>query len=268
MRGARIGHRFEPSRPVAELTLSRPSIPPRRSSMTARCARTCLAVSIALAAGATPRLGASFHEMQVEQALGGACGRVDQQAIQLRMRSSFQNFVGFARLFAFDAAGANKLLLLDFPDHVANGVVGDRVLVATPQLAAALGGPVDAVLGSPIPASYLEAGRLTFEDEFGTIYWSLAWGGTGYTGSTAGLAFNDADGEFGPPVAAPLADPASRAQRFTGAATALSTGNSADYALTAGEPTLTNNADADLTLVDCVFGDGFELGDADFWVAN
>ncbi len=41
---------------------------------------------------------ASFHFMQIEQVIGGVNGDTSAQAIQLRMRSSFQQFVAGARM--------------------------------------------------------------------------------------------------------------------------------------------------------------------------
>ena len=49
---------------------------------------------------------------------------------------------------------------------------------------------------SPIPATYLAAGSLTFEDDFGTILWRLSWGGPAYTGPNTGALTNDADGRI------------------------------------------------------------------------
>ena len=63
--------------------------PGRRSSL-----GIGLAVVVALGA---PAARASFHLMQIEQALGGVCGDTSAQAIaqaiQLRMRSGGQNLV-------------------------------------------------------------------------------------------------------------------------------------------------------------------------------
>ena len=77
----------------------------------------------------------------------------------------------------------------------------------------------------PIPMSYLAAGQLRFTDDFGTIYWSLSWGGSGFTGTTTGSLTNDADGNFGPPVASALPSTSLQALQFTGNASAFSTTN-------------------------------------------
>jgi uncharacterized repeat protein (TIGR01451 family) len=195
---------------------------------------------------------ASFHFMKVEEAIGGVGGDTSQQAIQLRMRSAFQHLVGSARLIAWDAAGLNPVTLIIFPSNVANAAQGARILVVSPAFASAYPGiPADFTTTSLIPSSYLPAGRLTFEDSVGTIYWSLAWGGAGYTGSTSGSLTNDADGDFGPPFGSALPSTTNRALLFTApdaTGDALSTTNLADYGLTTGAAVFTNNAGTSGTL--------------------
>jgi hypothetical protein len=222
-------------------------------------------VAVGLAVLAVQPAAASFHLMQIEQVIGPTCGRAGEQAIQLRMRAVGQNLVSYARLNVRDAAGANPVLLLNITTDVGASAAGSRVLLATADFATANGVTPDFTLANRIPSSYLAAGKLTFEDDFGNIYWSLAWGGASYTGTNMGLIDNDADGNFNPPVGSPLANPFSLAIRFPGAAGAMSTNNAADYALTVAEPTFTNNAGTGVTLADCIFGDSFESGDASVW---
>jgi hypothetical protein len=189
--------------------------------------------------------GASFHLMQVEQVIGGVDGSTAVQAIQLRMRSAFQEFVSGGRLVARDATGANPVLLIAFPTDVANGALGDRVLAATSAFASATNPPLtpDFILTSPIPDSYLPAGTLTWEDDFGTILWRLSWGGAGYTGPGTGAPLtNDTDGNFAPSFAGPLPSSSGKALLFRFAANAMSTNNANDYALTTGPASFTNNA--------------------------
>jgi hypothetical protein len=219
----------------------------------------CLAV-VACAAPAS----ASFHLMQIEQVVGGVCGDPTSQAIQLRQRTVGQNLVAGTRLVARDAAGVNPVILLTFPSNVANGATGATILATTSGLASTFGVTPDFTLAQAIPESYLAAGRLTFEDGGGFIYWSLAWGGASYTGSNAGTFDNDADGNFGTPFGSALPRSTSTSVRFPGAATAPSTNNAADYAFSSGAATLTNNAGGATTLP-CVFGDGFASGDFSAW---
>jgi hypothetical protein len=196
-------------------------------------------LALVLAAGPA---AATFHTMQIEQVIGGVDGDASVQAIQLRTRSGGQNLVSQARLYARDAAGTNAVLLLDFPSDVADPAAGVRILAATASFSAHTTPTVtpDFVLTSPIPETYLSAGSLTFEDDFGTVYWRLSWGGASYTGSGAGVLTNDADGNFSPPFPNPLPSTSGVAVLFQGAHTAPSTNNAADYALTVGPATFFN----------------------------
>jgi len=202
---------------------------------------------------ASPAL-ASFHLMKIEQAMGGVGCDTAQQVVQLRMRFVGQNLVGSAsaRLIAHDAAGLNPVTLIVFPTNPPNGGQGDRILVVSPAFAAAHPTvAADFTMTSVIPPGYLAAGRLTFEDSLGTILWSLAWGGGGYTGSNTGSITNDADGNFGPPFGGALPSTTTQALRFSAAdptGAAPSTSNAADYSVTAGPAVLTNNAGASFTL--------------------
>jgi hypothetical protein len=194
--------------------------------------------------------GATFHLMQIEQVIGGVNGVTGVQAIQLRMRSSFQDLVSNARLVVRDATGANPVVLIAFPRDVTNAVAGDRVLAATSAFASATIPSLtpDFILTNPIPDSYLAAGTLTYEDNLGTILWRLCWGGGGYTGSGTGALTNDADGNFRPPFAAALPSTTTQALLFRFASGALSTNNANDYALTTGVATFTNNSRASGTI--------------------
>jgi len=187
---------------------------------------------------------ATFHLMQIEQVIAGVDGDNTVQAIQLRMRTTFQNQLQNARLNVRDAAGNNPILLIDFTTPVAIQATGGHVLAATANFSAHTSPAVtpDYILTNPIPPAYLAAGSLTFEDDFGTIYWRLSWGGAGYTGSGAGSTANDIDGIFNPPTTLTPPTASNRALVFTGAATAQSTNNAANYALTSGASVFTNNA--------------------------
>jgi hypothetical protein len=223
-----------------------------------RISRVMLAAAV-LATVLVRPAGASFHLMQIERVIGGVDGSTAVQAVQLRMRSSFQNLVSNGRLVVRDATGANPVLLIAFPTDVTNSAAGDRVLAATSAFASATSPSLtpDFILTNPIPASYLPAGTLTWEDDFGTILWRLSWGGAGYTGSGAGAITNDADGVFSPPFAGPLPSSSGQALLFQGAASALSTNNASNYALTTGSAAFTNNARASGTVVSLVgVGDG------------
>ncbi len=192
----------------------------------------------------------TFHVMQIEQVIGGVNGDTSKQAIQLRMRSFFQNQMQNGRLLAYDATGSNPVLIIAFPSPVTNANQGDRVLVTTAAFNSATSPACvpDFTMTNPIPASYLAAGKLCYQDNFGTILWILAWGGAGYTGSMMGSLTNDADGNFGPPFAGPCPTSSTVALLFQGAAADPSVSNITDYALTTGPAIFTSNSRAGFTL--------------------
>ena len=193
---------------------------------------------------------ATFHLIQIEQVIGGVNGDTSAQAIQFRMRSSGENLVSQGRLVAFDAMGANPILVLDVAQNVPRGNTGSRVLIVSSNFVnttTPVAAP-DFVLSDLIPADYLAAGRLVWEDDFGTVYWSLSWGGTNYTGSNAGSTLNDNNGDFGPSFDGPLPSSDTNALAFIGSASAQSTANAADYTLTTGGATFVNNAGESFTL--------------------
>lgn len=195
---------------------------------------------------------ATFHLMQIEQVIGGVNGDATAQAIQLRMRGAGQNLVSSSRINVRDAAGLNPILIVNMGTNVANGVAGDRVLIVSSAFQGYVA-PVqtpDFTMTSLIPASYLAAGSLTFEDDFGTIYWRLSWGGAGYTGPGNMSTLNDANGNCSPAFAGPLPSTSLQALRFNGVASAQSTTNAADYSLTTGASSWTNNARLTESLMD------------------
>ncbi len=196
---------------------------------------------------------ASFHVMQIEQVIGGVNGDTTAQAIQLRLRSGGQNQLQFASLRTVDAAGANEVLLDNMGTSVTDGTLGSRVLITTPNFANYTDIPlVSDFTMVPIPVSYLAAGQLTFENSSGSVtYWSLSWGGSGFTGSTlanSGIT-NDDDGDYGPPVDGALPSNSLSALLFQGIASAKSKKNVDDYVLTSGAATFINNAGTEFTLV-------------------
>jgi hypothetical protein len=185
---------------------------------------------------------ASFHLMQIEQVIGSVNGNPGAQAIQLRMRVLGESFVSLGRLRAWDAAGANPIVIVDPTTDVTNDAAGSRVLFATSTFANTFGPAPDFIITNPIPASYLAAGSLTWEANGGTVYWRLSWGGASYTGPGTGSTLNDPDGNFSPPFPFGLPTSGNQALLFTGLASATSTDNAADYQFTTGDPVFTNNA--------------------------
>lgn len=227
--------------------------------MSLRTVITSAAAAAGIAALAAGPAAATFHFMQIHQVIGGVDGDPTAQAIQLRTRSAGQNLVNQGRLYAHDAAGLNEVLLLNIPGDVVNSAAGVRILFATASFSSHTTPAVtpDFLLTNPIPPSYLPAGSLTFEDDFGTVYWRLSWGGALYTGSTTGIAVNDANGNFGPPHDGPLPSADNKALLFLGTAGALSTTNLADYDVTAGAATFFNATGGSGTVQSLVaVGDG------------
>lgn len=214
-------------------------------------ARSVSSFALALIAlGATQPALASFHLMQIEQVMVGVNGDPSAQFIQLRMRSVGQHFVNQSRVKVYDAAGLNPILLKDLTTDVTNQSTGDRVLLFSANMSSFTAAAItpDFTLTNLIPTSYFAAGSLTFEDDAGTIYWRLSWGGAAYTGSNAGNFANDSNSNFGPPFASPVSTSGIVALKFSGAASAGSTSNSVDYAFTTGAVTVTNNARASTTV--------------------
>ena len=223
---------------------------------------SALAVALVTVAS-TNTLHASFHLMQIEQVIGGVNGDTTAQAIQLRMRSPGQNLLltgapnAPARLVVRDAAGLNPVTLITFDSNVTNSNTGDTVLVTSSNFAADVSPGflgalrtstnADFTLTNLIPTSYLNAGKLTYEESTGTILWSLAWGGASYTGSTSGAnGFNGAadPGKFGGPL------PSSNlgALLYSGAANGTNSNDATDYAVTTGAATFTDNARSNFTV--------------------
>jgi hypothetical protein len=150
---------------------------------------------------------------------------------------------------AWDAAGANPVLLVDMTTNVPNGAAGAQILIATSNF---LPGLTPDFVMAPIPPAYLPDGKITFEDDAGNVWWGFAWGGAAYTGTNTGFSVaqggNDDEGNFNPPFAGVLQSANTQAVRFTGAAGDLSTNNAAQYALTPGAAVFTNNAGSNGTV--------------------
>lgn len=195
---------------------------------------------------------ASFHAMQIEQVIAGVNGDTTAQAIQLRMRFNNQNHLAFGRMVAWDAAGGNPVIVVDFATSVPNGIAGNNVLIASNSFVAQTtpAAVPDFVMAALIPDSYLDSGSLTFERDDGLVFWRLSWGD--YTGDTTGDLFNDLDGDFGPPFPEPLPTACARALQFQGAFSDRSLTNADDYAVTTVPAVFVNNA-----------GDGFDVNTVD-----
>jgi hypothetical protein len=210
-------------------------------------------VGISLSVVSSPTAKASFHLMQIYQVIGGVNGDTSAQAIELRMRSPGQNnfLSNNPKLVAVDATGANPVTLITLGSNVAFGNLGSTVLITTSNFKNYTSNPAtfltDFTLTNSIPVSYLNGGRLLYEDSFNNILWSLAFGGSNYTGPTNGETTNGvADpGKFG----GPLPSNTLRALLYQGTTSGQNTNNATDYGLTSGAATFTNNAGTNFTVV-------------------
>ncbi|MBS0197319.1 MAG: hypothetical protein JSR77_11225 [Planctomycetes bacterium] len=207
-----------------------------------------LLVPAAAVASLASAASASFHIMQIEKIMLGYDGDPTVQAVQLRMRSSFQNQVQFSRIVARNATGGGAIVVCDMNAPVSGTALGARVLIATSNFAGKTtpAAAPNFTITNLVPSSYLAGGRLTFEDDFGTIYWSVSWGS--YTGSQTGSITNDSDGNFGPGVAGAFPITGTTALKFTGSASAASTTNAANYAYETSNVVFTNNAGTNFTV--------------------
>ena len=197
---------------------------------------------------------AGFHLMQIEQVIGGVNGNNTAQAIQLRTRAGSQNFLSSTRITAWDASGLNPVLLFDFGATYSPAADnGDSILLSSTAFNVGMLTTVpsyspDFTLTNVIPASYLSGGKITFGNDANTsFYWSFAFGA--YTGANTGTTDNDTNGNFGSPFASALPTASLQGVRFTGASSALSTTNVADYALTANPATVKNANSVSFTVV-------------------
>src|SRR5262249_1555527 len=105
---------------------------------------------------------ASFHETQIQQVIAGVNGDTSVQAIQLRARAGFQNFVSQGQVKVADATGANLIVILDLTQNVTNGNTGDTVLIASSNFVNFTNPPAvpDFTMTATIPDSYMAAGTL------------------------------------------------------------------------------------------------------------
>jgi len=212
---------------------------------------------------------ANHHVMQIQLIIGGVNGDKTAQAIQLRQRFAGQNLVSFGRLKAYDANGLNPIILIDFMTNVTNAQGGDTILVCTNSFKTTTNPTTvpDFTMTNPIPLSYLNAGRITFEFDGGNIWWAVAYGGASYLGSNTLDLTNDSNGNAAPAFGTGLPTASNKALQYIGAASGASTTNAADYAITTGAAVVTNNARVSFTVkAPCpgdLNGDGF-VDDSDF----
>ncbi|HLK11944.1 MAG TPA: hypothetical protein VKW76_11225 [Candidatus Binatia bacterium] len=108
------------------------------------------AVLVALAGAAPAR--AAFHISVIDEINAKAGGNPAEQYVQVRMLTSFQNFVAHARLTAFNCDGSFDRILLELPSNVPNQGADLRWIAATSP-AAAGGIAPDFTIPPGIPAT-------------------------------------------------------------------------------------------------------------------
>ncbi|MFN0152140.1 MAG: FlgD immunoglobulin-like domain containing protein [bacterium] len=191
---------------------------------------------------------AAEHLMQIEQVIGGVEGDTTAQAIQLRMRFANQNVLAPARVVARDSLGNNPIVVCDLTATLPGSAAGSRVLLTTAAFNALTDVPAvaDFAITTPIPASYLSAGSITFQRDDGLVlWWRLSWGGANYVGPCAGLLVgNFPDGNNCPPEPGPLPSAGVQTLLFPGLFSAQGTDNATDYIVTDSSSTWFNNAGA------------------------
>lgn len=229
---------------------------------TLRVATVARSVLVLAVAGACVPALATYHLMQIQRVIGGVEGDPQAQAIQIRSRATGQNLLAPARLVARDAAGANPIILFDFASSVDNDAAGATVLIASEHFSDYTDPPAepDFVMTNLIPEDYLVAGCLSFEDDGGGVLFLVAWGGSDFTGSTAGATVNDSNGDFGPAFGDALPSEDVRALSFAGAASDLNESSATSFALSEDAAEFTNNAGDSFTVAPCT---GESLPDED-----
>jgi len=197
---------------------------------------------------------ANFHLMEIEQIIGGVGGDPNAQAVQLKMRFDLQNVLAANSvvLVARDATGNNPVTLFSFTGTT-DPLAGPcrEILLVSPAMVGKTNPAVTGayIMTGKIPPTYLPAGTLSFEG-LGSVYWRVSWGGAAYTGTLGVLAgINDSDGVTNPPFAGPLPSTSGKALAFVPACATNSTSSAADYAVTASNAVLKNNAAATFTVV-------------------
>lgn len=187
---------------------------------------------------------ATFHFMGIEQVIAGVAGDRTAQAIQLEMRADDQDHVVDARLRVYDANGRNPILLIRFPRNVAHSSSNARILITSPSFRryTETACRPDFLMQHLIPASYLAAGKIAYEDaRTGDVLWSFSWGGDNYKGSNAAVSTNNQSRDFGPAVPDALPTDGLSAYVDNNVLQPI-TSDSNDYGLNDGRSTFTNNA--------------------------
>ena len=190
--------------------------------------------------------------------VGGVDGDATRQAIQMRFFQPNQCVEGMD-LWAWDATGANPVLIHSFGSEVLSHNDNDTVLIASPNFAAIDSPTPDFIMSNLLPASYLAAGSLTWQ-EGPVAYWRVCWGGAAYTGPTSVDMANDPDGTVAPAFNGGLPSSSTSGLIYDAfnnggseeggrdSTDGASNWSDADYRFTSGAAVLKNNAGQTATL--------------------
>lgn len=189
-----------------------------------------LVPALALALLATAPAHASFHLMKVVEVHAGSPAAPNAQYVVLQMYFAGQNFVGGHAVTIYNAAGT-PVGTFTFGGAVPNGLVQDRILVATAEAQAFFSITPDLLMQPVITAA---GGKACFEVNIDCV----AWGN--YSGSTTGVGtpFNVGGG-------IPVARALRRRLDITGNPGVLDAGDDTDNSANdfiASLPTPRNNA--------------------------
>lgn len=132
----------------------------------------CLSVTAASVALAPLPARAAFHLVEFTRVMTGWNGDAAVQAVELRMQTSGQNFVGGGQIKTYDAAGNLLATLGTFPGTLANGATDARILCATAAFQTAFGITADLTI---VPGLPVGTGQVSFE-EAGCFVNGIAYG--------------------------------------------------------------------------------------------
>lgn len=195
----------------------------------------CLSVSI-LAIGQGGTAEAAFHCIRIHAVMGGFSGNNNIQFVELRLDAAGQTFLAGHTLRFFDASGTLKAEFtfpagtFPFGASVANGAVGDAVLIATSEFNGAVtGGAADFVFTgtNTTGPDALHPVQLTG----GTVVWANGGPTCGSIGSVVdSVAYGGGMAQFGTAAVALPAMGTAQALRLSNL-NMTPTNNSTEYAL-------------------------------------
>ena len=198
----------------------------------------CLSVSV-LAIGQAGTAEASFHCIRIHAVAGGFSGNNNIQFVELRLDVGGQTFLAGHTIQFFNASGTLKATFtfptgtFPFGASVANGAVGDSVLIATSEFNSNVtGGAADFVFSGANTTS-ANGGDLLHPVQLtgGSVVWASGGPTCGVAGPVVdSLAYGGATAHFGTAAVALPATGTTQALRLSNL-NSTPTDNSTEYAL-------------------------------------